>query len=479
MINKIIRFLTRAADKSPENPANNLYSDEVIDFNTFSNFPKVGAIWRACSLISKGTAKTPLDLFRKSDAGREKVSSPLANLLLFEPNEHQTAYIFKMAMQFSAAYYGNAYAYIKRDKTFRPVQIIQLDSDSTYPVRENGKIFYLSSINGKLIRFDWFEILHIRGAGDDLVGFSVKDMAAVAFDMSEMAQKYSRNFFKNSARPSVIIEHPATLTEGAVARLKSQWDKLHSGVDNSHKTAVLEEGAKVHAFSINAKDAMLIESMQFSLVDIANWFELPAYKLNSTNNTSYKSNEQQSLDYLSESLDPWFVCWEQECRKKLLTESEKRTSSLYFEFNRATLIRTDLASQADYFSKALSGAPWMTINEVREKSNMNKAEGFDEIKLPTNNFGNAEEPEDAEEPTNTEVEESARAAIKHVQARMIDRLDKDLKDCESPSARIAEKHESIIRRELEPVCRVYKAITGQDIAESCYNEIISKYEGEK
>jgi HK97 family phage portal protein len=475
MFKKIVQFFGRSADKNPENPANSLYDDDVIDFNSASKFPKVGAIWRACSLISKATAKTPFDLFEKSASGREKVASPVSNLLLYEPNAHQTAYVFKMSMQFAAAYHGNAYAYIKRDKYFRPVELIQLDSAVTHPVRENGVVFYVTTVNGKMLKFESFEIIHVRGAGDDLVGYSVKDMAAVAFDMAEMSQKYSRNFFKNSARPSVILECPNLLSDEAAARLKKQWDTMHRGIDNSHKTAVLEEGTKVNPFSINAKDAMLIESMQFSLVDVANWFELPAYKLNSNNNTSYKSNEQQSLDYLSESLDPWFVCWEQECRKKLLTEAEKSAGKLYFEFNRASLIRVDLAAQANYFNKALAGAPWMSINEVRAKSNMNNAEGFDEIKMPSNNFGEPQKPaEPAPEPG--AAEEAARAAISHVQSRMVDRLEKDLKGATDIPARIAERHADIIRRELEPVCKVYLAITGKDVSESAYQEIVNKYE---
>ena len=443
---------------SPENPNNSLYSDDVLDVNSASKFPKFGAIWRASTLISTGVAKLPLDVYEKSASGREKVHNEQSVLLKYQPNSWQNAYYFKTNMTFSALFCGNAYAYIKRDKNFKIMEYIQLDSNSTYPVREGGKVSYVTNANNKLVRFEAWEIIHLRGIGDDLVGWSIKDLASVSFDSSVMAQKYSRNFFKNSARPGMIIEHPATLSEDAIQRLKKQWDSMHSGVDNAHKTAVLEEGAKANPFAMSAKDAMLIEGMQFSIVDVANWFNIPADRLNAKINTSYNSLEQQNQNYLSDTLDPWLIAWEQELYIKALPEAVKKTGNIYYEFNRAALVRADLKARSEYNKAALAGAAWETVNEVRRRSNLNDIAGGDVIVQPTNNFGN-----------DTASANSARNAINHVVERMKDRVKKDTK-CNAEN--ILERHGKVIDKELAPVCEVYKSITGDDILQETKQQII-------
>jgi HK97 family phage portal protein len=448
---------TAKRNGSIENPANSLYSDETLDSLSGSSFPRFGAIWRACTLISTGCAKLPINLYVKSDNGRQKVENEQTYLLRYQPNNYQNAYYFKMNMTFSAVFCGNAYAWIKRDSNFKVEEYIQLDSNSTYPVRENGIVSYITNVNGKLIKFDSWEIIHLRGIGDDLIGWSIKELGCVAFDASVLAQRYSRNFFTNSARPSVLIEHPATLSEEAAGRLKRQWNLLHQGTDNAHKTAVLEEGMKVNPFSINAKDAMLIEGMQFSVVDIANWFNIPADRLNANINTSYNSLEQQNQNYLSDTLDPWLIAWEQELYIKVLSEDAKRSNSMYFEFNRAALLRADLKAQAEYNKAALAGAPWETTNEVRRRQNLNDIEGGDEIIYPCNNF------------CNDDVEESARSAINHVIERMQARVKKDTK-CTSEN--IIERHGDIIDKELFTVCRLYRDITGKDITEKIKQQIL-------
>lgn len=282
----------------------------------------------------------------------------------------------------------------------------------------------------------------------------------MSFDSSVMAQRYTRNFFKSSARPGMIIEHPATLTEGAIQRLKNQWNSMHQGVDNAHKTAILEEGAKAHPFAISAKDAMIIEGMQFSIVDVANWFNIPADRLNANINTSYNSLEQQNQNYLGDTLDPWLVAWEQELYIKIFSEKDKKAERFYFEFNRAALVRADLKGRSEYNKAALAGAAWETINEVRRRNNMNDIEGGNVIIQPTNNFGGDKD---------GEAGESARKAINHVVERLKKRISNDAK-CDKDN--LLSRHETVIDRELTPVCNVYEAITGINIQEQIKQSII-------
>lgn len=379
-----------------ENPAVSLASDEAYDLLTAngpSKISKFGAIWKAVNLISKAIAKTPLNICEKTAGGRKKLSGTFANLLLWQPNDQQTAFVFKMQMTFTALYHGNAYAYIERDRMMNVVGLHPLNHQTTYPIRRNGELWYVVSLNGNpQFKLRPWEVLHIRGVGDDLMGWSLKDLAKVSFDMAVMAQTYSKKYFQNGARPAVVLEHPKTLTQEAAQKLKSSWNQMYAGVENAHRTAVLEEGLKANPIASSARDAMLIDSMQFSIVDVANWFEIPPHKLGDSAKSSYNSIEQENLNYLADTLDPWMTCWEQECRMKILTEDEKVRALLYFEFNRNALIQVDFKTRMASYKAALAGAPFLLINEIRRMENLDDLPVGDVLRFPSNNFGDVVDP---------------------------------------------------------------------------------------
>ena len=479
----IKRYKKRRAEKrqSVENPQVDLGSDEAYDLLTYGNddgrIKKFGAIWKAISLISKAIAKTPLNFFESTDNGRQKVKGNISNLLLHEPNPETTAYIFKMQLMSWAVYHGNGYAYIERDEMMRVKALWLLNPHAVYPVRENGQMWYVVTVDNQpqLKLYPW-EVLHIRGVGDELVGWSVKQLASVSFDIAAAAQKYGSKYFENGARPAVVIEHPAQLSDQAAKKLKSSWNGMYSGVDNSHRTAVLEEGMTVKSIASTAKDSMLIESMKFSIVDIANWFELPAHKLNDDAKSSYSSIEMENLNYLADTLDPWMVCFEHECRKKLLTEAEKENGSFYFEFNRNSIIQVDFKTRMEGYKTGLATAPFLTINEVREKENMNTVPEGDDIIFPSNNFGESTDGE-----SNINDDESSRAAdaaqkmLEHVKSRMITRLKSSLRKAGSLDIWLEsfeEKHGEILRREIENPAAVIEALTGNDVSEKVISEIM-------
>jgi hypothetical protein len=234
-------------------------------------------------------------------------------------------------------------------------------------------------------------------------------------------RKYGSTFFKNGAQAGIILKHPTTITDSAAKRLKATWTKAHSGVDNAHKVAVLEEGMDAQQISVNAEDAQLIESQEFNLLDIANFFGLPPHKLGHTARTSYNSLEQENQSYLNEALDPWLVQIEEELYGKLLTTTEQRAETHTFEFNRGALLRADLPARGEYYQKALGGAPWMTIDEVRAKENALPLAGGSELLLPTNNFG-AEMPAAAEPSQELTDREAIIDAIQRKHTAEVERI---------------------------------------------------------
>jgi hypothetical protein len=186
--------------------------------------------------------------------------------------------------------------------------------------------------------------------------------------------------------------------------------------------------------------------------------------------------------FLNDSVDPWLVFWEQECRKKLVTESEK-AAGYYWEFNRGALVRANLQARGEYYTKALANAPWYTIDEVRAMENRN-ASGYDQILLPTNNFGPVAEPEQSRSIALATV--AASRALEHVKQRMITRIRKDFEaatkrgDVQQWFDGFDSKHGDVIKRELEISAGVLGALTEDDsIAEQTYQAIKEEMQNAK
>ena len=347
---------------------------------------KISAVFRGVNLISTTVGKLPLFVQKRGDDANDKErdkSHPAYNLLRRKPNDYHPALTFRQTLTAHAILRGNGYAYIDR-VAGRPVALLPLLPDRTYPVRVDGVQWYITQHAGEQHKIPAVDVLHIRGLGyDGLTGYSVFDLASEDFGLALAQTKYAAVFFKNSATPKLVIEHPGSLGDKGAKNLKKSWEAMQTGLDNAHSTAVLEEGAKVNAFSVSAKDAQLLESRRFDLVSIANWLGLPVHKLGAEGRTAFASLEQENQAFLDESIDPWLCAWETECWDKLLTEREKAAESHDIEFERKALLRTDTAARGEYYQKAV-GAPFMTRNETRARENLPPIDGGDELLTPLN-----------------------------------------------------------------------------------------------
>ncbi|MCR4432133.1 MAG: phage portal protein [Tepidanaerobacteraceae bacterium] len=85
--------------------------------------------------------------------------------------------------------------------------------------------------------------------------------------------------------------------------------------------------------------------------------------------SSFSNIEQQSLEFVKYTLDPWVMRWEQAIQKALLLPSEKRT--YFVMFNVDGILRGDYASRMNGYAVARQNG-WMSANDIRELENMSR-----------------------------------------------------------------------------------------------------------
>ncbi len=157
-------------------------------------------VWRAANLISRDVARVPLRLLKVAGETREPdLAHPSYSLLRRKPNTEMTAFIFKQTLMAHVLLEGNGYAYINRLGDGRPAPwqddgLIPLMPDRTWPVRENGQLFYVTQLPGggyrKLLKEN---VLHFKGLGfDGLIGYSVIRKAADSWGLGMGASATAR-----------------------------------------------------------------------------------------------------------------------------------------------------------------------------------------------------------------------------------------------------------------------------------------------
>ncbi|MES2208592.1 MAG: phage portal protein [Chloroflexota bacterium] len=343
------------------------------------------SVWRAVNLISSGVGRLPIEVYRwiepkGNTLGKAPDYSHPARKVLRKPNEYTTPIVFRKTIQSHALIEGNGYAYIVRDLAAKPVELLILDPRRTWPVRVNGELWYVSEcgdpIPGKrrrygLVKLPAADVIHIQGLGaDGLCGYPVFKLLRETFGTALAARDYGARFFGNDGRPGIALQVPAGMKEETVTKLRESWERIHTGLKNAHRAAILRDGVTLQTFGAGARDAQLLQNREFDAREISNVFGVPSHKLGDPSGASYNSRESENQSFLDDTLDDWLVTWEQELALKLLTEFEKDSESHVIEFSRRALLRTDAAGRSGYYNAAIQTG-WMSRDEARAEEGYN------------------------------------------------------------------------------------------------------------
>ena len=264
--------------------------------------------------------------------------------------------------------WGNTYAQIIRDGRGTVMALYPLMPDKMGVDRnDRGEIYYIYNKEGQSYPLRNDEVLHIPGLGfDGLIGYSPIAMAKNAIGMAIATEEYGAKFFSNGANPGGVLEHPGVVKDPQ--RVRDSWNSVYQGSTNAHRVAVLEEGMKFQSIGIPPEQAQFLETRKFQINEIARIFRIPPHMIGDLEKSSFSNIEQQSLEFVKYTLDPWVVRWEQSIKRMLLSESEKK--KYFVKFNVDGLLRGDYQSRMTGYSIARQNG-WMSANDIRVLEDMN------------------------------------------------------------------------------------------------------------
>lgn len=332
----------------------------------------LAAVWRAINIVSRDFAKLPVHVYERLDGDdrRRATEHPAYRLLRRKPNSELTSFAWKQTMIGHALACGNGYSYVYRNGDGSPRELVLLLPDRTWPVRAGGRLFYVTLIDGRQETLSPADVIHFKGfCYDGLAGYNVIEKARQSLGWEIAKRRYSAAFFKNGSRTTGILQMPGNIKGPAAENLYKSFTDRYTQLANSHKVILLEEGAKFVPTSITNDEAQFLQSMEFGLLDVANWFGLSPHKLGHPGRTSFASLQEENQRHLDEAIDPWLVMAEEETADKLLTEEQKAADSHYVEANRDALVRVNYKDKVEGLAKEIQAG---ILNPDEARATLNR-----------------------------------------------------------------------------------------------------------
>lgn len=335
-------------------------------------YRKVTPVRTVIDFLADALASTPWKVYRRSEDGRPEVRDHPLAVVLRGPNPDLSEYDLKWRVAADLAIYANAYWRIGT----RPSGAVQLTPLPPFRVTPKGGdllsagYYEFFSPNGlPPQRFPASEIVHFRlyDPEDPRIGSSKLEALRTTVLEEVESSKYRLGHFKNNAKLAGVLEHPDRLSEGALERLRVQFDNTYTGAQNSGKTAILEEGMKWAAVGSTAKDSEFIEGREFVLEATARAFNIPLSLLGLTQTATYASMREAHKQLYMDVLPPWYERIQATIELQLLTIFAD--TDVYVEFVADSKLRGDTIDRIDVLNKAI-GRPHMTVAEGRNLENL-------------------------------------------------------------------------------------------------------------
>ena len=333
------------------------------------------AVWAAMRLLSESISTLPVGVFRRENNGDNiEINSDLSFLIKYQPNTYQNKITFYEKIMMDMLSDGNSYVQIIRNRNGRVLELLPLEYADVKTYTLDNKLYYSNENSGETI--DSENMLHFKliTGSDGITGLSPIEQCKNAIGWGMSVSEYGSTFFKNGGKLSGILESDRQLSEQAIDRLRNSFNKNYGTLSGANQTAVLEEGLKYKSISVTPDQAQFLASRQFSVEEVARIFGLPPHLLRDLSKSSFNNIEMQSQEFVSYSLMPYISKIELEMSLKLFRRNA--IGREYVKFNVNGLLRGNVKDRADYYKTAITNG-WMTVNEVRQKEDLNRVEDGD------------------------------------------------------------------------------------------------------
>ncbi len=305
-------------------------------------------------ILTNAMSVMPIGVYQRRDGGRYPTDVPeLDYLLKVRPNARMGPALCRKVLMSQAFWHGEGYLGIFRDRRGRICDLIPLPTEGRTIRKDqsSGQLWYDFTVDGLTLTFAPSDLIIVFfDTYDGLYGKGMLALAKSTIATDAGAQRYAKKFYQNGARMSGIVSVDTDLGQEGRDKIKTSFQRYAS--EDEFKVAVLDRGMTYTPIGLNQRDAQFIESRAFSVEEVSRFIGIPQYMLQS-GKQAYESNEQQQLDFVVSTLQPYVTQWEEEFQYKLLTEQQLK-AGFYLRMNVAARLRGDNESRSRFYEKMIA-----------------------------------------------------------------------------------------------------------------------------
>jgi HK97 family phage portal protein len=330
-------------------------------------------------MISSTIATLPLPVYKRTPAGKDRAPEhPVYRLLHDRPNPEQSSFVWRETMMAHLLLWGAAYSEIERNGKGEPVALWPLHPANVRIERVGADRLYVVRVNAEETVLPADNVLHIPGFSlDGCNGLIPVQVARNAIGLGKATEEFGSSFFGHGTHPSGILTHPAKIGKEGEDGLRASWNKQQAGLSNAQRIAILQEGVTWTPLAVPPEAAQFLETRKFQVSEIARLFLIPPHLIADLERATFSNIEEQGIQYVTHCIEPWTRRIEQELNYKLLAPSH------FAEFVLEGLLRGNSEARAAWYS-AMANLGVYSINEIRERENLNRIEGGDTRFVPLN-----------------------------------------------------------------------------------------------
>lgn len=350
------------------------------------NAQRLSAIGACIGLLGDSMSTLPLHHFKKTTEGRARVEgSIIEKLFNATPSQNWTSASMIQWWVRCNILRGDAITEIIRDRTGNPIALIPYHPDRVEWKLINGDLIYrFSPLTGNPYNRSSDDVLHIPGNGFD----GEKSMSAISYDANNSIglglaiNQYGKKFFENGASPKHLFETESDMDVEQIDRFRDVYDSRYSGPANAGRPMILTEGLKLRELSMTSVDAQLLETLKYTVIDIARACRVPPVLIGAQETTSSWGSGVAEIKqgFVTFNLEPKSNLWAQEIQRKLI-----RNDTEFVEHDFKGFLRGDTKSEFEALRQSIGGSNgpgWLTINEARKVVNMPPVDGGDTLYIP-------------------------------------------------------------------------------------------------
>lgn len=343
-------------------------------------------VFDCCQVLSQSIGALPWGIFERGADGakRRRDQHPL-NEVLADPNPETTSQELFGQMVFDLASHGDAFIELQGGERGPISTLWRLDPElvTVERVSDRSRRYRVREADGRERLLVEGEVWHLRSlplCGDGLRGMSRVHTGREIIGAALAVADYSARFFANDATPPFVMHHPSHFKDDEsrknyLAAIKRWWTGARR-----HAPGILEYGIKIEKVGVNNEEAQFLETKKELNYSLAQFWRMPPHKVGMLERATFSNIEQQSLEFVTDTLLPWLELIEQSIRKNLIVGGNSR---FFFEFNVGGLLRGDLKSRYEAYAIGRNWG-WLSVNDIKKRENENPVEGGDIYLQPLN-----------------------------------------------------------------------------------------------